>query len=99
MIAAYMLVQTRFGKLKIVSSALKKLEAVKECHEIIGRFDIIVKIEVDDYEKFRSFIQNKILIMEGIRHTETLMVYDKVKSSDDEPEEREGESEEESSES
>lgn len=87
-IAAYMLVQTRFGKLKIVSSALKKLDEVKECHEVFGRFDIICKIEVENYESLKTFMQNKMLILEGIRNTETLMVYSKVKSNQ-EPEEKE----------
>ena len=88
-IAAYMLVQTRYGKLKIVSSALKKLEEVKECHEVFGRFDIICKVEVENYEALKSFMQNKMLILEGIRNTETLMVYSKVKSNEGVPEEKE----------
>ena len=76
MIIAYMLVSTRQGKLKLVSTALRALEMVTEIHEIYGRYDIILKIEALDYGKLKEFMQNKIQIVEGITKTETLLVND-----------------------
>ncbi len=98
-IAAYMLIQTTQGKLKIVSSSLKKFPEVTECHEVFGRFDIIAKIEVDDYESLKRFMQNKMLIIEGIRNTETMVVYDKVKDSNHDITDEEFEDSEEDSDS
>ncbi|HLD04567.1 MAG TPA: Lrp/AsnC ligand binding domain-containing protein [Candidatus Nanoarchaeia archaeon] len=76
MIIAYMLVSTRQGKLKLVSTALRKLEPIKELHEVYGRFDIVLKVEFEDLSKLKEFIQNKIQIVEGIAKTETLLVND-----------------------
>ena len=76
MFVAYMLVNVRQGKLKLVSTALRKFEQIKELHEIYGRFDIIAKAEFEDYHNLKEFIQNKVQIVEGITKTETLLVND-----------------------
>ena len=76
MFVAYMLISTRQGKLKLVSTALRKFDQIKELHEVYGRFDILAKLEVEDYTKLKEFIQNKIQIVEGIGKTETLLVND-----------------------
>ena len=76
MITAYMLINAKQGKLKIVSSALNKLDEVDEVHETYGRTDIIAKVIVHNQDELRSFIQNRIQIMEGIRDTETLICLD-----------------------
>jgi DNA-binding Lrp family transcriptional regulator len=72
----YILINTRQGKLKIASNALKKYEEVDELHEVYGRFDIIVKIIAKDKAELKSFIQNKLQITEGIKSSETLIVND-----------------------
>ncbi len=73
MFVAYMLISTRQGKLKLVSTSLRKLEQIKELHEVYGRFDIVARVEFEDYHKLKEFIQNKIQIVEGIVKTETLL--------------------------
>jgi len=73
---AYILIEARHGKLKIVSAALKKHEEIEELHEIYGRYDIIVKVVCEDGVELKSFIQNKLQITEGIKATETLIVND-----------------------
>ena len=73
---AYMLINTRHGKLKIASSGLQKLEEVEEIHEIYGRFDIIAKVVCNDKQELRGFIQNKIQILEGIKSSEILLATD-----------------------
>jgi DNA-binding Lrp family transcriptional regulator len=81
---AIMLIQARHGKVKIVSSALKKYSEVKECYEVFGRFDIFIRVEVESDEAMKSFMQNKLQITEGIKHIETLVVYDTVKKDEEE---------------
>ncbi len=76
MILAYMLISTRQGKLKLVSSTLRTLKPIRDIHEVYGRFDIIARVEFGDYSKLKEFIQNKIQIVEGIAKTETLLVND-----------------------
>lgn len=73
---AYLLLNCRQGKFKLVANALKKYEEIDELHEIYGRFDIIAKVVCTDRHELKSFIQNKLHITEGIRSAETLMVSD-----------------------
>jgi len=76
MVTVYMLIVSKHGKAKLVWSGLRKFEEITEIHEIYGRFDIIAKVEADDLEKLKEFVQNKVRITEGIRKTEILMVSD-----------------------
>lgn len=71
-----MLINTRQGKLKIVEAKLREYQEVKEVHEVYGRFDLIAEIETENRAELKSFIQNKIQIIESIRSTETLLVND-----------------------
>ncbi len=71
-----MLIKTMHGKLKIVSSKLRTFEEVEKIHEVYGRYDIIAKIVVEDRTEMKKFIQNKLLILEGISSTESLIVFD-----------------------
>ncbi len=73
---AYILVLCRHGKLKIVSNALKKYEEIEDLHEVYGSYDIVAKIVCEDRAELKSFIQNKLQITEGIKHTETLLAND-----------------------
>lgn len=76
MFVAYMLISTRQGKLKLVSTSLRKLEQIKELHEVYGRFDIVARVEFEEYHQVKEFIQNKIQIIEGVTKSETLLVND-----------------------
>jgi len=76
MVLVYMLINTKHGKNMIVAVALQKLDDVVELHEVYGRYELIVKLEADSLAKMRKFIQNKIMIIEGIVRCETLFVSD-----------------------
>ncbi len=81
-----MLINTRQGKLMIVSAKLKEFDEVKEVHEVYGRFDIAAEIETENRAELKSFIQNKVNITEGIKSTEVLLVND-LDNVEEEPEE------------
>jgi len=58
-----MLINTRQGKLRIVSSKLREFEEVKEVHEVYGRVDIIAEVETKTNAELKAFIQNKICLL------------------------------------
>jgi len=84
-----MLINAKHGKNRIVSGALQKLENISEIHEVYGRYDIVAKIEAESLSKMRKFIQNKIMIIEGIVRCESLFVSDVgvEEEAEEEPEE------------
>jgi len=73
---AYILINTKQGKLKIVEAKLREYEEVKEIHEVYDGVDLVAVVETNSRAELKSFIQNKIQIIESIRGTETLLAND-----------------------
>jgi len=55
-----------------VFNKLLKLHEVIEVHPLFGEYDLIAKIEAEDYESIGQIIINKIKTIEGIIDTTTL---------------------------
>jgi DNA-binding Lrp family transcriptional regulator len=55
-----------------VFNQLSKLHEVKEIHPLFGEYDLIVKIEAEDYESIGEIIIQKIKTIKGIIDTTTL---------------------------
>ena len=73
---AYILIHCRHGKLKLTSNALRRFEEIEELHEVFGSYDIVAKVVCDSRSELKGFIQNKLQITEGIKHTESLVAND-----------------------
>jgi len=72
MVLVYLLIRADHGKTGIVKSALSKFDEISDIHEIFGRYDIIARVEFDDIDDFRAFMQNKVRIQQGIKSVEPL---------------------------
>ncbi|RMF07214.1 Lrp/AsnC family transcriptional regulator [Candidatus Woesearchaeota archaeon] len=83
-VTAFIMLHTKYGKNKLVYSALKKFPEIKEIYELFGRYDIIIKVEVQDLSELKSFLQNKLWLTDGITHAETLIASEKDKNGIDE---------------
>ena len=55
-----------------VFNKLLKLHEVIEVHPLFGEYDLIAKIEAEDYESIGQIIINKIKTIEGIIDTTIL---------------------------
>ena len=55
-----------------IFNKLSKLHEVIEVHPLFGEYDLIAKIEAEDYESIGEIIINKIKTIEGIIDTTTL---------------------------
>ena len=55
-----------------VFNKLLKLHEVKEIHPLFGEYDLIAKIEAEDYESIGEIIIQKIKTIKGIIDTTTL---------------------------
>ena len=55
-----------------VYNKLSKVPEIVELHPLFGEFDIIAKIEADDFESLGNIVVNKIRTIEGIIDTKTL---------------------------
>ena len=55
-----------------VYNKLSKVPEIVEVHPLFGEFDIIAKIEADDFERLGNIIVNKIRSINGVIDTKTL---------------------------
>jgi DNA-binding Lrp family transcriptional regulator len=55
-----------------VFNKLSKLKEVIELHPLFGEYDLIAKIEAEDYESIGEIIIQKIKTIDGIIDTKTL---------------------------
>ncbi len=55
-----------------VSTKLSKVSEVVELHPLFGEYDLLAKIEGDDFDSLGEIVVNKIRSIEGILDTKTL---------------------------
>ena len=55
-----------------VYNKLSKLPEIVELHPLFGEYDLIAKIDAEDFEKLGSIVVNKIRSIEGVVDTKTL---------------------------
>ena len=55
-----------------VYKELSKVPEIIELLPLFGEYDLIAKIEAEDYEKLGSIVVNKIRTIEGVIDTKTL---------------------------
>ena len=72
-VKAYVLVVTDPGKTRRVMQALREIPSIVELHEVMGPYDIVVKIEVENLQDIPPILGGKIRIIEGIESTTSLV--------------------------
>jgi len=55
-----------------VYNKLLKNKKIKEIHPLFGEYDLIVKIDCDDFQSMGEFIVNEIRSLNGVINTKTL---------------------------
>lgn len=73
-IRAYVLINTQIGQTQKVVEELRKIEEVKRLDVIMGPYDIIVEIEVPNYEDISKLLLEKFQKIPAINHTMTCPV-------------------------
>jgi DNA-binding Lrp family transcriptional regulator len=76
---AYILINVERGRVREVANQLIELEEVSEVHSISGPHDLIAKIMVPTYDDLGEAIPEKIHHIQGIRDTETRIVFNVFK--------------------
>ena len=74
---AYVLLNTEIGAENQVLKALKKVEGVKEAHNLWGVYDIIAHIRADTMEKLKYIITKRIGKIAKINSKLTMIITEK----------------------
>lgn len=72
-VKAYVLIVTDPVQTSQVMSRIRQLEAVKASYEVMGPYDIIVEIEVNDLAEIPPILGEGIRRIEGIESTTSLV--------------------------
>ncbi len=75
MIKAYVLVVANPGATKDVYAALQKIKGVTECHEVMGPYDIVAEIEVEDLADVPPILSDHIRVIPGVESTTSLVTF------------------------
>ena len=70
MVRAYILINTRVGKIWDVVNAVKRLEGIKIIDAVSGPYDVIAVFELENIEKLVGIIK-QLHSIEGIERTLT----------------------------
>ena len=72
MAIGFVLISTAPSKEHDVYNALKKINSIVEVHPLFGEFDLIAKIEAEDFNKLGELVVDKIRTIPGVINTKTL---------------------------
>lgn len=63
-------------------AAIDKLPEIKECLLVTGNLDYVLKVRTSDVEALRDFVLTELKSIPGVSETSTMLILDRVKSSD-----------------
>lgn len=72
MSVAFILVSTVPGKEHEVYNKISKIKYVVEIHPLFGEYDLIVKIDAEDFTELGKIVIDQIRTIEGVIDTKTL---------------------------
>jgi DNA-binding Lrp family transcriptional regulator len=75
MITAIVLLKAARGSVDIVANFLAAMEGISEVYSVAGRYDLAVMIRVSDNDALAEIVTGKMLKVEGITDSETLIAF------------------------
>ena len=72
MAVGFVLIKTATAAEREVYRILKEIDEVVEVHSLFGEFDLIVKIQAENFNKLGQVVVDKIRTIEGVDDTKTL---------------------------
>lgn len=68
----FILIATKCAKEKTVFDELLKLPEIIEIHPLFGEYDMIAKVEVEDFNALGKIVTDKIRTVNGVTDARTL---------------------------
>jgi len=75
MVNALVLINVERAAVSAVAQPLLELEGVTEVFSVAGRYDLVAILRVKTNEMIADLVTNKILAVDGITRTETLIAF------------------------
>jgi DNA-binding Lrp family transcriptional regulator len=75
MVTAIVLINTRHGHINHVAEQLVEIPGVAEVYSVGGRHDLVAMIRVRTNEEMADLVTNRMLQLDNIERTETLIAF------------------------
>lgn len=75
MITAIVQIKTERQKIEEVAQNLMEITGVAEVYSVSGDYDLLALIRVSQYEEISSIVTEKLIKLEGIQETNTMMAF------------------------
>jgi DNA-binding Lrp family transcriptional regulator len=75
MVSSVVLLNTERGKINEVAGALAEMKGISEVYSVAGQYDLVAILRVPDNEALAELVTNKMLLVEGISDSETLIAF------------------------
>ena len=75
MVSAVVLLKTDRGTINEVAERLAEMSGVSEVYSVGGRYDLVAVIRVPDNDALAELVTNKMLHIDGIADSETLIAF------------------------
>lgn len=75
MIKAYVLLVANPGTTRSVYEAVQKIQGVVECHEVMGPYDIVAVLQVEDLADVPPILGEQIRTIPGVESTTSLVTF------------------------
>lgn len=72
---AFVLTTAQEGEIERAIDGLSELDNVTEVYSIAGQYDLLIKVQVAEYEQFADVIPERLQSVDEIDRTETLMAF------------------------
>lgn len=73
MVVAYVLITTATGRESKVLEHLRGLPELTDVHQLFGQYDMVARIETEDYDVLCDIVLAKIRTIPGVTSTRTLI--------------------------
>jgi len=75
MVTSIILINTERTQINKVAEALAEMEGVSEVYSVSGNYDLVAIVRVANNDDLATLVTNKLLAIEAIVNTETMLAF------------------------
>lgn len=75
MVSSVVLLNVAHGRINEVAEKLAELEGISEVYSVAGRYDLVAIVRVKDNDSLAELVTEKMLHVQGITNSETLIAF------------------------
>jgi DNA-binding Lrp family transcriptional regulator len=73
--AVFVMLKVEPGHLHEVASAIGELEIVSEMYSVVGEYDLLAKVYVENFEDLAEVVNDRIQRVKHVRETRTIITF------------------------